>query len=388
MIDPEGFVTKSATLDTGAITGSASQLRTMGGEVKYRVEDVEKSWGGLGGCYEAPEQDRVYALMKPAADDAHGLNTVLRSAAGHLDTYAATLDGIKPRLADLERRARSFRSEVICGVRVDASEAKDASLEEKAVGLVDWVPGVDEGKKTVPWHEDPPTSAKNARLLREYAGLVQEVSSAASSCATRINELVEDRRGTDAAGDGATSVTHSESPLPWGSPADVGRSCSDVVGHGSSAVEGGITGGIRSIFGSGADWFDPDTYGQAWAGAATIVGVAGQLGGGREDGTGAKSAPTSVKERLGSLVPGRGGLSLPKGALDADVDRPGFSGGLVVPSRWLPGRWSCQRSSGLRVRSAGCLRSGRGGVSCCTSRPIPGSLARRRPGRAMGHVAR
>lgn len=233
MIDPEGFVTKSATLDTGAITGSASQLRTMGGEVKYRVEDVEKSWGGLGGCYEAPEQDRVYALMKPAADDAHGLNTVLRSAAGHLDTYAATLDGIKPRLADLERRARAFRSEVICGVRVDASEAKDASMGDKAVGLVDWVPGVDEAKKTVPWHEDPATSAKNAKLLREYASLVQEVSSAAASCANRINELVEDRRGTDAAGGEATPVASSGSPLPWGSAAGHGRSCPDVVGTGS-----------------------------------------------------------------------------------------------------------------------------------------------------------
>lgn len=76
------------------------------------------------------------------------------------------------------------------------------------------------------------------------------------------------------------------------------------------------------------------------------------------------------------------------GFIPVTLDRPGFSGGLVVPSRRLPGRWSCQRSSGLRVRSAGCLRSGRGGVSCCTSRPIPGSLARRRPGRAMGHVAR
>ena len=72
----------------------------------------------------------------------------------------------------------------------------------------------------------------------------------------------------------------------------------------------------------------------------------------------------------------------------AKMDRPGFSGELVVPSRRLPVRWCHQRSRRLRTRPAGCRRSDHEGVNCCTSRPIRGLPARRRRGRATVLVAR
>lgn len=84
LIDPGAFVVKSAGLDTGEITGSATAMRSMGGAVRAGVDGVEASWSALTGCYEAPEQGRVYALMEPAAADADGLNFVLRTAADHL----------------------------------------------------------------------------------------------------------------------------------------------------------------------------------------------------------------------------------------------------------------------------------------------------------------
>lgn len=70
------------------------------------------------------------------------------------------------------------------------------------------------------------------------------------------------------------------------------------------------------------------------------------------------------------------------------LDRPGFSGERVVPCRRLPGRWSFQRSSRLRVRRVGCRRSGHVGASCCTSRPTRGWRARPRRVRSKGRVAR
>lgn len=276
LINPEAFPAKSSDLDTSKITGSASDLRSMGTTVKTQVGDIDRSWGGLKSHYEAPEQDRVYELMDPAVTSASDLKTTLGKVAGYLDTYASTLDGIKPRLADLERRARAFRADVIDGVKVDASEAKDASFGEHAKGAIDWVPGVDEKQVTVPWNEDGDTVSKNEDLLGEYAGLLEEITTAVAKCANDTNALVENMCVAPVEATPAEAFTNPQQPMPWGSAVEEDRNCPESVGHGAKNFGTGLAEGAGMlVLGYNPDngeFFTGDGYGQSWGGLGDLLG--------------------------------------------------------------------------------------------------------------------
>ena len=276
LINPEAFPAKSSDLDTSKITGSASDLRSMGTTVKTQVGDIDRSWGGLKSHYEAPEQDRVYELMDPAVTSASDLKTTLGKVAGYLDTYASTLDGIKPRLADLERRARAFRADVIDGVKVDASEAKDASFGDHAKGAIDWVPGVDEKQVTVPWNEDGDTVSKNEELLGEYAGLLEEITTAVAKCANDTNALVENMCVAPVEATPAEAFTNPQQPMPWGSAVEEDRNCPESVGHGAKNFGTGLAEGAGMlVLGYNPDngeFFTGDGYGQSWGGLGDLLG--------------------------------------------------------------------------------------------------------------------
>lgn len=276
LINPALFPAKSADLDTSRISGSASSLRTMGQSVEDKTEAIKTAWDRLGGSYEAPEQEKVFAVMNPAVTSAQDLRTAFSSAAGHLDTYASALAGIKPRLADLERRAREFRASVIDGVWVDASASSDAGFGDHMAWAFDWVPGVDERRVKVPWNEDGETVEKNTALLEEYGQILADISAASATCANAVNGLVTNVCVAPVEAIPAEAFTSGEVPMPWGNPVVEDRNCRESVGSGAYTFGKDLVQGLGMLVvgynPENGDWFSGDAYGQAWGGLGDLVG--------------------------------------------------------------------------------------------------------------------
>ncbi len=276
LIDPSRLPARAADLDTGQITGAADGVRAMGSSVDTQTDEIAARWtGGLPGCYTAPEQEMVFALMDSPAIASQDLLTTFNSMAGHLDTYAGALATIKPKLADFERRAQQFRDDVVNGVWVDAEEAKDAHLGTWIAARWNDAVGNEQERKLVPWYEDGETVERNNGFLDEIAGLYAQVSEAASSCATSINGLTSlppDQKIVPPIPKG--SFTNPESPMPWGSPREEDRNCPESVGHGAYQFGKGTVDGLGSLISYNPEsgkWGDWGHAGQAWMGTGNLL---------------------------------------------------------------------------------------------------------------------
>ncbi|MBO3095618.1 hypothetical protein [Cellulomonas dongxiuzhuiae] len=276
LINPALFPAKSADLDPAAITRSASSMRTMGQAVEDRTTTVSTTWGRLPACYRAPEQEAVYTVMSPAVTSATSLRTRFADAARHLDTYAGALEAIKPRLADLERRAAAFRKRVVGGVWVDASAAANASFWDHLGGIGDYIPGVTERRVKVSWKEDQDSVDENTRLLGEYAQILSDVSAAVAACANGINGLNTNVCTVPVETIPAAAFTAGETPMPWGSPVVEDRNCRESVGNGAYTFGRDLVQGAGQLIvgynPANGDWFSGDAYGQAWGGLGDLVG--------------------------------------------------------------------------------------------------------------------
>jgi hypothetical protein len=276
LVNPAGFPARAADLDTGTITDAAQNVRSMGATVEQKTRTISARWAGLGAHYEAPEQGQVYAVLDPALTSADELHTAFSGVARALDTFASALDAIKPRLADLERRAADFRASVIDGVQVDASSAKSAGFGDYVVGAFDWVPGVEEEKVTVPWYEDGDSIARNEALVNEYHQIAADISAANEECANAINALVQNSCVAPVEAIPAEAFASSEQPMPWGSARQEDRNCPESVGHGTAQFGTGLWDGARQMI-VGYDpetggYFESSAYGQAWGGLGDLVG--------------------------------------------------------------------------------------------------------------------
>jgi len=275
LVNPAALIAKSADLDTTAITGAADDIRAMGTSVDTQTDGIKTKWNGLTGCYEAPEQAEVYALMNDPATASEDVKDTFEKMAGYLDTYAETLETIKPKLADFETRAQAFRDEVIDGVWVNATEASDAGVDDYAMAGLNWLAGNEQEKKKVPWYEDGDTVAKNTAFLEEVGGIYADVSAAAATCATSINGLTSlppDKKTVPPIPKEA--FYNPQQPMPWGSARDEDRNCPESVGHGAyqfgkNTVEG--LGQLISYNPETGEWGDWDRAGQAWMGTGNVL---------------------------------------------------------------------------------------------------------------------
>ncbi len=283
LIDPSKFPARAVDLDVARIEQSAVDLARVGRAIEDGTVQIDASWARLTGCYSAPEQEQVYGLVTPAVVSAGSVRSALVRASGHLDTYASALAALKPRLAALEKRAVAFRATVADGVWVDASSASSASFGDHLAWAFDWVPGVDERRVKVPWYEDEHTVAKNGDLLDEYAGLLAEISSAASGCATAVNALVSGVHLDAVEPIPAAAFTATDGdPMPWGSPGIEDRNCRESVGHGGYEFGKSLVQGVGALVlgynPETGDYFDHSTYGQTWTGFGDLVGSLALLG--------------------------------------------------------------------------------------------------------------
>lgn len=276
LINPEAFPARAGDLDTSRITDSATTLRGFGSTITDKTDTIHASWSRLNGPYQAPEQDRVYALMDPAVTSAGELKSTFDQVAGHLDTYAATLEGLKSRLQTVEDEAATFRASVIDGVTVDASAAKDASFGDHMAWAFDWVPGVDERQVTVPWYEDGASVERNTELLEEYAGILSEITAAVATAANAINGLVQGMCMAPVETIPAEAFTAPDAAMPWGSAVTEDRNCRESVGKGASDFGTGLLEGAGMLVlgynPENGDFFTGTGWGQAWGGLGDLVG--------------------------------------------------------------------------------------------------------------------
>lgn len=260
LICPAAFPCKAFDLDPAAIRDGAKQLRSMGKTVEDRTNAVHTTWSGLPAHYIAPEQQQVYELMDKPKTAADTLHDKLDSAAGHIDTYADTLEGIKPRLQSLEDRAVAFEAEARAGYVEDGGQMNPKT-------------GLTPPDKDVTWREHQPAVEKNEKLLSEYANLLAEISSAATTCATSLNGLQSGAKEEVPPAITADMIMQSPEKLPWGNPVEEDRDCDESVAHGAGNVGKGLVVGGASLIGrdpATGDW-SWGNAGKAWLGMGDFV---------------------------------------------------------------------------------------------------------------------
>lgn len=279
LIDPSQFPCKSADFDAEAIRTSATNVEAMGDGVQEQMSGISTTWSGLQspGTYSGPEQQQVYDLMTPAVTSANGLQSVLADAATHLRTYAGELEDLQSRLSSLEAEATEFRAEVVDGVWVDKAESNQAGFGDYMAWAFDWVPGVDQQRVKVPWNEDTATRNRNAELLERHAGILADISAAATTCSNALKGLITNVCVADDAPFAAEAFLDPAHPMPWGSPVDEDRNCPESVGHGVRNFGVGLWEGGATVLG-----FDVEN-GYSWSlgglgdGLWGVVNVVGSL---------------------------------------------------------------------------------------------------------------
>lgn len=272
LVNPAGFICRSVDLNPEGLNTAASDLRTMAARVSVRTGTVAREWSGLEGPYRGPEQEQVYALMDPAETAADELASVLRQAAGHLDTFASEVAAVKPLLADLESRANAFRTEALAGYEVPERLSTTAYVVSPLVSAT-----IDSfrGTKHVSWREHQPAIDRNVALLQEHADLMERLSTAQAQCAGDLNTLAGvDSDHVEESVVTAEILMSMPGPMPWGAPVDKDLNCGESVDQGFANFGTGMWDGARSLFGRDpetGEWSGANAR-QAWAGMGDFFG--------------------------------------------------------------------------------------------------------------------
>ncbi len=178
-VSPSTFPVPTASPDY--IEGLAEDLRTAGGSVADRGNDITSSWGGLTNCYKAPEADELYTVLGPVASDGDLVLEGMDQAATALETFAGTLRSIKSRWSTLRTEAYEFRA------RIDA-KGEDWRDAEGLAGFF----GIG----------DSPDVEKNKELIDRGTALIEEYEEAECDCANALNKYVPGRTRFEAMPEG------------------------------------------------------------------------------------------------------------------------------------------------------------------------------------------
>ncbi len=242
LVCPEAFPCKSADINTDNITSGAQSLRAMGNDVDARMDAIAGHWLGLAGVYEAPEQEIVYGLMRPAAAASEQMKSTFGKAADAVDEFATAISPMKSELAALEQEAESFRAEALAGY---------------------------DGKS---WRQHQPAVDRNRELLQRYANVVQTLTTAAAECANTIKSLVTSKCMALSEGISADAVMSSGEMLPWGAPVEKDRNCGESVVHGTGNFLKGTWEGFTALGGFGPEGWSLDNLKNTWVGVGDFVG--------------------------------------------------------------------------------------------------------------------
>lgn len=181
LVNPAGI--PGADLDLVAVSTGADGIKTGGTSMKTVADDLPAKWQKLSGVYEAPESDRVFALMDPVTEDVHTIGGIARKVAAALETYASTAAGPKKQLDVLRKEAKAFVADVKDGV----TRAKQVPIPKSAAEWDAYDPGKYDGEtETVPWYDDSGALLQNNELVRQINEQVALLQAAQAECALAI----------------------------------------------------------------------------------------------------------------------------------------------------------------------------------------------------------
>ncbi len=281
LIDPDAFPIRSWQVDLDGVMDAAAALTTIGTRVQERSENLTTTWAPLRrpGVYEAPEDDRVHALMDPAVDAGASVAASSSEAASALYGFWGMLVflNVKGRLENLEEEAQTFRDDALAGVpRVHRAGPLGRLLD---LGKSD----------TVPWYENPEWVHDNDDLLQRYAEILEDISVAAVNAAEQIEKIDGMPDLPDVEPYDADAIV--QTPMPWGSSRDPKLPWEQQIVIGVAKTVWGTVKGLAALAGwdGSSLWPSPSVAGNAWAGMGNsilglaVLGVRNKMPGGPVD---------------------------------------------------------------------------------------------------------
>lgn len=291
LIDVNLFPVRSTEIDAGAVARAAAEMASIGARIGAGAAQVARAWRGLEVGYRAPEQDRVHGLVHPAISKADDVDTRLARGSRALEDLADELSVIRPRLVDLEQRARQFREETL-----------RAQVSRAVVSTGGWA---------MDWREDPATVRANEELLQQHATLMRQLTHVSEECedalrAVRASRGQADRFPTAQVGSVVRASPSSDhrgnaAPLPQVIIQEENPAHHELDLLGLMPLIGEPADAINAlIYAWEHDWINA---GISLAGVVPVVGSAGMLAriAGRFDGA-ANAAPRLSQARLDHIV--------------------------------------------------------------------------------------
>jgi Colicin D len=254
MITPSGI--PEIPGDMTALQDHAQRLQKLGSDVTTAGADVDSTWQGLAGVYDAPEAGELFAATGPVRTGTATLGDDLDAVGAALATYADTVADIKNQLATLRAQA-------------DAFVAQHAGDDD--------------------WHHDNAAVDQNNTLVNGVSAQVAAFNEAERACANAIDARFGGQQYRADDGDGKTEpgeygatqkqldkAAGESGALPWGSTQRKDRGPGGDVaaffGGGWQAAKGSV-GGLGALIGrdpNSGDW-SWGTAGQSWEGMNTLA---------------------------------------------------------------------------------------------------------------------
>lgn len=243
-------------IDVESIRSGASDLSTQAGNMRSSGSTVKSTWAGMSGCYQAPEQETLYAAMNPVETLSGDLADDLESMASSLGAFADTVEVIKADAVTLQGRAQSF---------LDTTGADPEWMYDQ---------------KNVDAHTD---------LVEAASALQVRLWDAERECANAIRALdgldsyhADQRSRDDELFYGMSSIPSDAEGLPWGDAVQRQDHCPAKAG--TSLWRGayndfvlGTINGLTNLFGVSVGGpeglsFSADTAAATWQGVAGLAG--------------------------------------------------------------------------------------------------------------------
>lgn len=236
LVMPEAFPCKSDNINVENVKSASAKLKSMGQTIDSKMDTIVGLWNGLPAVYVAPEAEQAYGLMAPAATASEAIKTKFEKASSALDTFADAIGPVKSELASLESEAATFRSNTL------------STYGDK-------------------WRDHQEVVDRNNELLGRYAKIVETMTTAAATCATVINGLLDGVSLPAVEGISAEAIMKSGEIMPWGGAVEKNRNCAESVGHGVGNFAKNTWEGVQALFGRGADGsWSWENAGNTWLG--------------------------------------------------------------------------------------------------------------------------
>ncbi|MDQ1169300.1 hypothetical protein QE392_001104 [Microbacterium proteolyticum] len=107
-----------ADIQPDAIEENARTIGTISGQVTEHGSNVNFTWQGMAGVYEAPESPTLLGLMAPVSSQATQVGDNLAEVSAALIAFAADVRPIKAELDSLRIEAKAFVDSIQGGVQV------------------------------------------------------------------------------------------------------------------------------------------------------------------------------------------------------------------------------------------------------------------------------